>query len=555
MEKLQKESSGSSSSFNLGDLETKKVVSSIQESQDDESIQSTQKGDFKRTLTARHLQFLSMGANVGTGLFIGTSTQLTEGGSLAMILGFIFVNFIVASMLMSLTELTIMFPIHGSYIAYPAKFIDPAITFAFGYQLWVVCILVFAIEGTTFCLLIEYWTVAIPKPASMAIFVLATLSLHIFPVSFFGKAETATAILKLATLIGFFIFAITYLAGGTPVQQEDFTSFDSGNLFTNGFFGLVSVFVLGAFASGGTEIIGMAGAETVNPRFNVPRAAKSTVARMFFIYVCVIVVLACSLSPSSPALHQEKEAESSPFVIICKQAGVPVLANIVNAIILICVASVGNCYAFSGARILSFLASKNMGLKYFDKVDKKGRPITALITTAIPCIALAFITTIGSTKVVFDWLSRVIGLTIILIWFMVFIANARLRQIIKAQNDTAFTEPYGFWHKWFAPVNYIGMVCVILLIICQLLNTIHPVHGKASVSLFFSNFLGILVFIVSYIGYKIYHKDYKLLIPLEEVDIKTGRYYPHLDDESISQIEDYYSKSLLKRIWTYATFQ
>jgi amino acid transporter len=44
--------------------------------------------------------------------------------------------------------------------------------------------------------------------------------------------------------------------------------------FHNGFKGLCSVFVTAAFSFAGTELVGLAAAETANPRKSLPTACK-----------------------------------------------------------------------------------------------------------------------------------------------------------------------------------------------------------------------------------------------------------------------------------------
>ena len=55
--------------------------------------------------------------------------------------------------------------------------------------------------------------------------------------------------------------------------------------FLNGFHGFCSVFVTAAFAYTGTELTGLAAAETINPKKEIPRASKQVVWRILIFYV------------------------------------------------------------------------------------------------------------------------------------------------------------------------------------------------------------------------------------------------------------------------------
>ena len=50
--------------------------------------------------------------------------------------------------------------------------------------------------------------------------------------------------------------------------------------FNDGFKGLCSVFVTAAFAFSGTELVGLAAAETADPRTSLPRAVKQVFWRI-----------------------------------------------------------------------------------------------------------------------------------------------------------------------------------------------------------------------------------------------------------------------------------
>lgn len=63
--------------------------------------------------------------------------------------------------------------------------------------------------------------------------------------------------------------------------------------FNGGFKGLCSVFVTAAFAFSGTELVGLAAAETQDPRKSLPRAVKQVFWR---------ISLVCPQSLSSPFL-------------------------------------------------------------------------------------------------------------------------------------------------------------------------------------------------------------------------------------------------------------
>lgn len=128
--------------------------------------------------------------------------------------------------------------------------------------------------------------------------------------------------------------------------------------FLNGFHGFCSVFVTAAFAYTGTELTGLAAAETANPRKEIPRASNQVVWRIAIFYI-VNLFLVGLIVPANSALYSGEGSESrhSPFVIAIQLAGIKALPSIFNAVILISVMSVANSCTFGSTRTIQALAA------------------------------------------------------------------------------------------------------------------------------------------------------------------------------------------------------
>lgn len=134
-------------------------------------------------------QIISLGSSVGSGLFIATGKALATGGPGTMFLAYLIVCTGVWSNLQSLGEMTIAFPVSGSFVNYAGRWVDPALAFGAGFAEWLGMsgsqssnslssslyvlpidqgtgwIAVFAAEAEFFVVLIEYWTTAVPHAA------------------------------------------------------------------------------------------------------------------------------------------------------------------------------------------------------------------------------------------------------------------------------------------------------------------------------------------------------------------------------------------------------
>jgi amino acid transporter len=128
--------------------------------------------------------------------------------------------------------------------------------------------------------------------------------------------------------------------------------------FLNGFHGFCGVFVTAAFAYTGTELVGLAAAETKDPTKEIPRASKQVVWRICIFYLVNLFLIGLIVPENSPLYTGEgSSSRHSPFVIAIQLAGIKVLPSIFNAVILIAVMSVANSCTFGSTRTIQALAA------------------------------------------------------------------------------------------------------------------------------------------------------------------------------------------------------
>lgn len=94
------------------------------------------------------------------------------------------------------------------------------------------------------------------------------------------------------------------------------------DLLTDGFKGFCSVFVTAAFAYSGTELVGLAAAETDNPRKTLPRATKQVFWRVAFFYIVSLLLVGFLVPYDDDRLLNGSGATASPFVIAIQDAGI-----------------------------------------------------------------------------------------------------------------------------------------------------------------------------------------------------------------------------------------
>jgi amino acid transporter len=295
--------------------------------------------------------------------------------------------------------------------------------------------------------------------------------------------------------------------------------------FHNGFKGLCSVFVTAAFAFAGTELVGLAAAETANPRKSLPTAIKQVFWRisLFYILSLTLVGLLVPYNDKRLLTGGSANAAASPFVISIQNAGIEVLPSLMNLVILIAVLSVGNSSIFGSSRTIAALADQGQAPKIFSYIDRKGRPMVAIAFAS--CFGLiAFSADSGKSGDVLDWMLSLSGLSSIFTWGSICLAHVRFRKAWKVQghslDELAFRSQPGVIGSW------IGFIFNVLVIIGQFWVGAWPVNygakgPRGQAESFFLAYLGVPIVILFYLSYKIWFRT--AVMRSKDMDLVTGR--------------------------------
>ncbi|OLL23140.1 Cationic amino acid transporter 1 [Neolecta irregularis DAH-3] len=474
-----------------------------------------------RKLQGRHMQMIAIGGSIGTGLFIGSGASLSQGGPLGLLLSFMIIGIMMFCVVNALGELAVRFPISGGFNIYSTRFIDPAWGFAMGWNYALQWLVVLPLELTASALTIRYWHSTINVGVWITIFLATVISINLIGVKGYGEAEFAFAIIKVVAVVGFILFGIIYNVGGTPHG-----SYIGGKLWrdpgplANGFKGICAVFVNAAFAFAGTELVGLAAAEAANPRKSLPKAIKQVFWRITLFYIISLFIVGLIvpytdnrlLNPSSSV-----DINTSPFVIAINNAGVKILPDIFNAVILVAVLSVGNSSIYASSRTLTGLADRSQAPKIFRYVDRKGRPLVSLALSS----ALGFIAYVSCSDKgpkVFTWLLALSGLSSLFTWGSICYAHIRFRSGFAYQgyslDELSFKSQGGLIGSW------IGLMINILCLIAQFYTAVWPIGGTPNAKSFFEIYLAAPIILVSFIAWKIVKRT--KWVSLNDMDVVSG---------------------------------
>ncbi|KIW18943.1 hypothetical protein PV08_03232 [Exophiala spinifera] len=513
---------------------------------------SSHPGGLHRTFKARHIQMITLGGCIGSGLFISTGKGLHLGGAAAMLIGYTLICVMALAVMNLLSESTSVWPTSGGFIEHANRFVDPAMAFACGFTEWLAWVTVVAAEAAVVRVILTFWTDSIPTAAAMTVYLVLVFGIHALPNRWFAEFEFGTAALKVMCMIIILITCIALIAGaGKAGEVPHAYNYTTAPAFPNGFKGVATTFLLASWATGGQEIMSLSAAEAHRPRWDMPRACKNLFFRIVAFYELSIIFLTILVPYNDERLLGTGTVASSPFVIAMVNAGVKGLPDLMNAVILLGLVAIGAESLYVSSRTMVAMAEMGMFPKILGRIDKKGRPRWALFTSCIFCTIFTYINCSSTGGIIFTWFSSVSSTVFFLSWLSIAITNIQIHRAIKVQNDPVWTLPYAWKIRAFPATAVFLAVTTIFVLFSVGYVSLFPIGGAPpSAETFFETFLAVPLWIVCFLGYKLVYRT-KFVNPAE-ADLQYGR--KPLNEEDIAFFDRYFAQPMWKRLLSYVRF-
>lgn len=497
-------------------------------------------GGLKRDINQRHMILMAIGSGVGTGLLVGNASTLNTGGPAGLLIGYALMGTAVYCVIQAAGEMGVAYAnLIGGFNAYPKILIAPSFAFAVGWIYTLQWLCMTPLELVTASLTIKYWTTKVDPDVFVVIFYVLILLINFLGSKGYAEADFFFNCCKLAMITGFFILAIIVTCGGAGTSGyiggkywHDPGAF-RGEKAIDHFKGVSSVFVTAAFAYGGSEFIALSASEQSNPRKSIPAAAKLILYRIIWVFLASITMLGFLVPWDTKALISTGGKKTSPYVIAISMHGVKVVPHIINAVVLMSVLSVSNSAFFYSSRLFLSLAQRGYAPKWFDYVDKSGRPLRAMLISALFGV-ISFCATSEKETDVFSWLMAISGLSTIFTYFSICVSHIRMRSAMKAQGrslgELGFKSQTGVYGSLYAAV------LMVLSLIAEFWVGLAPIgEGKLDAEAFFEDYLAAPIGLAFYFGYMIWKRDFRLFIRSKDIDLDFGR---QVFDEELTKQED-----------------
>ncbi|KZO90439.1 amino acid permease [Calocera viscosa TUFC12733] len=481
-----------------------------------------------RALKSRHLQMIAIGGTIGTGLFVGSGGALATAGPVGTLLGYVIVGTMVYSVMISLGEMTTLYPVSGSFTHYATRFVDPALGFALGWNYWYSYAVTLPNEITAAAIVISYWNQTVSVAVWVSIFLVLIIGINFVGVAAYGEAEFWMSFIKVTTIVGLIILGIVLDLGGGPTHDRigfrywknpgPFNQFDGIQGATGRFLAFWSSFVQAAFSYLGTEIVAVTAGEAQNPHKTIPKAIHRVFYRILLFYVGGIAIIGLLVPYTNEnLLNNTGTAAASPFVIAIETAGIKVLPSIINAVILISAFSAGNSDLYTSSRTLYALALDGKAPSFLRRCTRRGLPIWCVAITAMfGCLSYLNVGA-ASAGTVFEWFVNISTVSGLFAWSTICFSYVRFYYAAKRQgldrNTLPYKSPFQPYAAWFG--------CILALIIIFFNGFSVFLDGNWSVSTFIADYIGVPIFIFFYLFWKIWKRT--KLVKLDEIDLMAGR--------------------------------
>ncbi|EKD14985.1 uncharacterized protein L3040_003818 [Drepanopeziza brunnea f. sp. 'multigermtubi'] len=488
---------------------------------------ATGHNQLERGLKSRHIQFLALGGAIGTGLFVGSGGILSETGPVPLFMGYVFMMFVVWCVMNDLAEMVTYLPMKGISIPYfVERFVDPSLAFAAGWNYWYAYAMLVAAEASAASIVLDYWNAPVNVAVWIGIVLAIILLLNVVAVSFFGEAEFWFASIKLITIMGLIILGVVLFFGGGPNRDRlGFRYYKDPGAFksymapgsTGKFLAFWHACVKAGFAFiTSPELIAIAAGETVDPRRNIPKAARRFIWRLAIFYGFASLILGVIVPSDDKRLLGAGNASASPWVIGIQRAGIGGLNHAINAAILTSAWSAGNSFLYSGSRVLYSMSLNKQAPRVFSITNKRGVPYVAvLFTWSFGLLAFLNVSNTGAT--VFNWFVNISTISGFIAWIIVMITYLRFRAAF-VHNKLLHTLPY---RTPFQPYfTHVVLIIIFLLTLTNGFQIFWP--DKFSVADFLAAYITLPIFLVLYLGHKLWFRT-PWARKIEDIDVLTGK--------------------------------
>ncbi len=399
------------------------------------SRQQDSEHTLKRSLSHGQMTMIVLGSALGTGLFLGS------GGAIAMAGPAVILSYAIGSLLAAVIggaagEMAVHTPVRGGFGSIAAKYLGPYAGYLTRWGYWTCTMVITGIELVAVATYLKFWWPQLPLWAGIAVFGALIIVLNIGSVRFFGSAEFIFSSIKVIALIAFIVVGLCLVFFGLPGHEASGVSnlTNDGGFMPGGFTSVWLSLAVVMFSFGGIEMISISAAEAKDPARSVRSSAKAMMWRLATFYVLAMFVVVAVI-PWQQAAQLDGSVQTSPFVLVFSQLGIPAIATITNLVVLIAALSAANANLYAGTRLLHSLAHDSMAPSALAKVTSAGAPTRAMWASALG-VLLAICLAVFAPESAFGTMMALVMVSALLVWILILMTYLAFKRV--EGNSSAF---------------------------------------------------------------------------------------------------------------------
>jgi GABA permease len=412
--------------------------------------------ELSRSLKSRHVSMIAIGGIIGAGLFVGSSTTISQAGP-AAVFSFLIAGFIILLVMRMLSEMAIAVDGVQTFPDFARAGLGHLAGFLSGWLYWYFWVVVVAIEAIAGAQIIHGWFPAISE-LGIGIALMALLTaVNLMSARAYGEFEFWFSSLKVAAIVVFILLCAGWVFGITSDSGASFANLTQhGGFVPNGWGVVLAAATSTIFSLVGAEIATIAAAESEEPSKVIGRMTVSVTLRILIFYVLSIFLIV-AVVPWTQIVPKV-----SPFATTLAYMGLPAGKLIMEAVVLVAVLSCLNSGLYVTSRALFGLAKHKDAPEWLVQVNARKVPARAiLIASLFSYFALA--ADAMSRDVVFSFLLNSCGVTMLLLYLMT--AGAQL----KLRNKYEVEDPARLQIKmWFHPFGtYVAIAAMLVILVAK----------------------------------------------------------------------------------------
>ncbi|MGN7859621.1 amino acid permease [Microbacterium sp. 22303] len=433
---------------------------SLTHAEDHGAEHDAEQAGYKKSLNRRQVQMIAIGGAIGTGLFLGSASRLHSNGP-ALVLSYAFVGVIAYFLMRALGELVLYRTTSGAFVSWMREFFGEKAAYYTGWMYWTNWALTGIAELSAVGLYIQYWWPQMPTWATVLIALAVVLVVNLLSAKAFGEFEFWASVLKVTAIIVFLVVGIVVVAfsfdvGGHRAGIQNLWS-NPGGFWPSGdgfaWYGPIIVMSGVVFAYAAIEMVGIAAGEMEDPKREVPKAVNAVIVRIGVFYCGALLLLVCILPTS------EFTPGISPFVTVFGRMGIPWMANVIQAILIVAAMSSLNSGLYTTGRVLRSLGMAKQAPGFTLKMSQSGVPWAGIVMTAVVYVFGSILNAVSPDA--FEIALEAASIAVVFTWGTIFICQLRLRRLSDrgVLPASTFRAPGTPW------TSYLGLAFLVFVIV------------------------------------------------------------------------------------------